>query len=124
MEIKTYTLRLFKNDKRKNYAVNFFVTLVADNGHQLHLVNEEIVDKESGNELFRKLIADGDYKKEVKTTEAKDEEIIQYLMRNYDEYWMMSDDPRVYRDAPKTNKRILEKVNIFKEIASWPMSNK
>ena len=72
---------------------------------------------DEGNEVFKKIMKSGeDIEREDTQEDLTYQEVIDRLMKGYDEYVQYIDDPKQYEEACRSNKNILEKVNKIRDL--------
>lgn len=94
-----------------------FMKYIAENGNAICTVNGEIVERDAGNDIYRKLKAEGAVVETRETYEKSDDEIIRYIESGIDKYVEYIDNYRQYEDACRSNERLRKLASEFKRIA-------
>lgn len=99
------------------YKDYFFRTFIDNQGNKEYSINGRETAKEEGNQLFKDIMKCGkEIKREDSSEEVTYQEMIDRLMKGYDEYVQYIDDGRQYRQACEANQKILDKVKKIKEL--------
>ena len=120
--IKTITINASMPDARNRitgryYKYYTFVTFIDHAGRKTYFLNGKVTDKDKGNEVFRNIMKNGkEIKRQDKTEELTYTEVIERLMKGYDQYVEYIDDPGQYREACEANDKIYQKVRKIKEL--------
>lgn len=100
-----------------SYRLYFFIKYIAENGNYICAVNDEIVSKDDGNQMFKNLISKYEnYKVEKSTIDATNDEIIKYILKNVDKYACYIENYNQYREAMDNNERLYKLSREFKAI--------
>ena len=97
---------------------HIFTKYIAENGECVCTIDDEIVSKNEGNEIFRNLTSKAeDYTVEKTILNKNDTEIIEYIKENIDEYVEYIDDYYQYKNAKDNNDRLYKLISKFKSIS-------
>lgn len=100
-----------------SYRLYFFVKYIAENGNYICAVNDEVVSKDDGNQMFKNLISESEnYKVEKSAIDATNDEIIKYILKNVDKYACYIENYNQYREAMNNNERLYKLSREFKAI--------
>ena len=96
---------------------HYFDKYIAENGHYVCTVNDEIVSKEKGNEIFKNLKSKSHKCSVTKEIILKnDNEIIEYIESGIDKYAVYIDNYKQYKEAIEHNRKLEKLVYSFKSI--------
>lgn len=94
-----------------------FTTFIDNTGISHYFLNEKEVSKEEGNKVFLEIKRVGkDIERDDTSEELTYQEIIDKLMKGYDQYVNYIDDYKQYSAACEANDRIMKKVNAIKKL--------
>ncbi len=94
-----------------------FKTFIDNKGNKTYFLNGEETTMDEGNEVFKNIMKSGeDIEREDTKEDLTYQEVIDRLMKGYDEYVQYIDDPKQYEEACRSNKKILEKVNKIRDL--------
>lgn len=100
-----------------SYRLYFFIKYIAENGNYICAVNDEVVSKDDGNQMFKNLISESEnYKVEKSAIDATNDEIIKYILKNVDKYVCYIENYNQYREAMDNNERLYKLSREFKAI--------
>ena len=100
-----------------NYKLYFFIKYIAKNGNYICAVNDEIVSKDDGNQMFKNLILESEnYKVEKSAINKNNSEIIEYISSGIDKYAHYIDNYKQYREAMDNNERLYKLIEEFEAI--------
>ena len=116
-KIVTYSLSLHPLKKNEYWSLHIFKTFLADNGNAIYTVDGKIVDKDAGNEMFKKLCEGKKAEKKITELELCDDEIKDYLLNSMDQWVEMIDNYQQYKAAQESNARIMDTLQAFEKIA-------
>ena len=98
---------------------HYFDKYIAENGHYVCTVNDEVVSREEGNEIFKNLKSKAKKYSVTKETILKnDAEILEYLDGSIDKYYMYIDNGKQYNEAVEHNEKIYKIIRWFKVMMS------
>ncbi len=100
-----------------SFSYKCFIKYIAENGNAVCAINDEIVEPEAGNEIFRKLKAKGAYVSDREVIDMDNEEIVRYIESGIDHYVEYIDDYRRYEQVRSQNDRLHKLILEFGRIA-------
>ena len=104
--------------QRNRYITRtFFTKYIAENGGAVCTVDGEIVTPSEGNDIYRKLKAEGAVREEVTFTDMNDREIIEHIESGIDRYTMYIENYNQQLEAERNNDRLRGIASAFKEAA-------
>ena len=98
---------------------HYFTKYIAENGHYVCTVNDEVVSRDEGNEIFKNLKSKAKKCSVTKETILKnDKEILEYLDGRIDKYYMYIDNGKQYNEAVEQNEKIYKIIRWFEVMMS------
>lgn len=98
-------------------TITRFTKYIAENGNAVCTINDEIVEPNAGNDLYRKLKADGAVLYKRMVTDAGDDKIIEIIEDGIDRYIEYIDNYKQYAEAKESNDRLYKLASEFERIA-------
>lgn len=109
-----YGSKFIKVDKH-----HYFTKYITENGHYVCTVNDKVVSREEGNEIFKNLISEADeYSVEKETILKNDNEILEYLDGRIDKYYMYIENGKQWSEAKEQNEKIYKIMRCFEAMCS------
>lgn len=99
------------------FSYKCFTKYIAENGKAICAINDEIVEPEAGNDIYRALKEDNAIVTDREVIEMSDKEIVEYLESGIDKYAVYIDNYRQYAQAQESNDRIRKLISEFRRIA-------
>lgn len=109
--IKRVTLRC------GGFSYKNFTKYIAENGNAVCAINDEIVEPDVGNDIYRALKEENAVVTNRVAIEMNDEEIVKHLESGIDKYVEYIDNYRQYMQAQEKNNRIRKLISEFRRIA-------
>lgn len=120
IDYKEFVLSFNRNSKpmyRKNFKV--FSQYTAENGKSVYTIGTALVSKEEGNKVFSDIKKkDPNAEVSVKTVNASNEDILNFLDNSLDKYTNYIDDYRQQKAAEKANDEIYKIIDAFSNVAN------
>ena len=99
------------------FSNKHFTKYIAENGNAVCTINNEIVGRNAGNDIYRALKADGAVVTERDTYDMDDNEIIEYLESGIDKYVQYIENYNQYAQAQEHNDKLHKLIAEFRRIA-------
>ena len=103
-------------ERNKYRTCTFFRKYIAENGNAVCTINGEVVEPNAGNDIYRKMKAEGAASERV-VVDASNNEIIALLESGIDKYVQYIDNYRQYEEACRSNDKIRKVIAEFKKVA-------
>lgn len=96
----------------------YFKSYIAENGKAIYVVDDKVVTKEEGNNIYKELTNKYKYRATIHTVDANDKEICEKLKNCIDPYYHYIDDTRQWEVVQKHNEDVYKILNAFEEVAN------
>ena len=101
--------------KTKRLGSHLFLTYEADDGRKEYYLDNQLVTKEQGNNVYLDMKRTDNIKEVIHITSENKQSIIDFYMRGYDEYADYIENGRQWRQAVDNNEEILRSVKLIEK---------
>lgn len=95
----------------------YFEKFIAENGNYICAIDDEVVDRDEGNAIYKEMKARGAVCVLNETGDRNDEEILSYIEAGIDHYAAYIDNYKQYREVEERNAKLRKLASAFRQVA-------